>query len=90
MSLAQNFNNTMHERERDALNRYVAELVRLYPSAAGHYRVEPWLGHERTYLVSIAPPQDEDAWIELGESMSIVATDLVVEMGCLFVLTTFD
>lgn len=88
MSLAQNFNNT--ERERDALNRYVAELVRLYPSTAGHYRVEPWLGHERTYLVGIAPPQDEDAWIELGESMSIVATDLVVETGCLFVLTTLD
>ena len=71
----------MHERERDALNRYVAELVRLYLSAAGHYQVEPWLGHERTYLVSIAPPQDEDVWIELGEAMSAVATDLVVEAG---------
>jgi hypothetical protein len=90
MSLAQNFSSTMHERERDALNRYVAELGRLYPSATGYYQVEPWLGHERTYLVSIAPPQDEDVWLELSEAMSAVATDLVVEAGCLFVLTTLD
>lgn len=90
MSLAQNFHSSMNERESDALNRYVMELVRLYPSAAAQYRVEPWLGHERTYLVSIVPPQDEDAWIALGEAMSAVATDLVVGTDCLFVLTTLD
>jgi hypothetical protein len=78
------------EREKDALNRYVAELIRLYPSAAGHYRVEPWCGHEHTYLVSISSPQDEDAWMDLSEAMSAVATDLVVETGCLFVLTTLE
>jgi hypothetical protein len=90
MSLARNFSSTMNERERAALNRYVVELVRLYPSAARHYRVEPWLGHEHPYFVSIIPPQDEDSWIDLGEAMSTVATDLVVEADCLFVLTTFD
>jgi hypothetical protein len=80
----------MNEREREALNRYVAELVRLYPSATGHYRVEPWHGHEQTYLISITPPQDEDSWIDLNEAMSEVATDLVVETDCLFVLTTLE
>ena len=90
MSLAQSLSSGMSERERDALNRYAAELVRLYPSAAEHYRVESWIGHEHTYLVSIAPPQDEDAWMDLSEAMSAVATDLVVETGCLFVLTTLE
>jgi hypothetical protein len=80
----------MSEREREALNRYTTELVRLYPSVAEQYRIEPWLGHEHTYLVSIAPPQDEDAWMNLSEAMSAVATDLVVETGCLFVLTTLE
>lgn len=80
----------MTERESDALNRYVVELVRLYPSAAEHYRVDPWFGHARTYLVSIVPPEDEEAWIALGEAMAAVATNLVVETGCLFVLTTLD
>jgi hypothetical protein len=76
--------------ERDALNRYVVELVRLYPLAAGHYRVGPWLGHKHTYLVSITPPQDEDTWMTIGEAMSAVATDLLVEADCLFVLTTLN
>jgi len=80
----------MNEREREAFNRYVVELVRLYPPAVGHYRVEPWNGHEQTYLVSITPPQDEDAWMDLNESLSRVATDLVVETDCLFVLTTLE
>ena len=78
------------EREKDALNCYVAELIRLYPSAVGHYRAESWLGHEQTYLVSIIPPQDEDAWMNLSEEMAAVATDLVVETDCLFVLTTLE
>lgn len=78
------------EREKDALNRYVAELICFYPSAAGHYRVEPWCGHEQTYLVSIVPPHDEDTWMDLSEAMSAVATDLVVETDCLFVLTTLE
>lgn len=90
MSLAQNFHNSMNERESDALKHYVVELVRLHPSAAEHFRVNPWLRHARTYLVSIAPPEDEEAWIALGEAMAAVATDLVVETGCLFVLTTLD
>jgi hypothetical protein len=90
MSLAQNFESPIPERERDALNRYVVELVRLYPSAAEQYRVDPWLGHARSYLVGIVPPEDEEAWIALGEAMAAVATDLVIETGCLFVLTTLD
>lgn len=90
MALARNLRRGMNEREREAFNRYVAELVRLYPPAAGHCRVEPWYGHEQTYLVSITPPQDEDAWMDLSEAMSGVATDLVVETGCLFVLTTLE
>jgi len=90
MALAQSLRSEMNEREREALNRYVVELVRLYPSAAAHYRVEPWLGHERTYLISISPPQDEEAWMDLSEAMSAVATDLVVETDCLFVLTTLE
>jgi hypothetical protein len=90
MALAQNFSNSMTERESDALNRYVVELVRLYPSAAEQYRVDPWLGHARTYLVSIVPPEDEEAWIALCEAMATVATDLVVETDCLFVLTTLN
>ncbi len=90
MALAQSLRSEMSEREREALNRYVAELIRLYPSAAGHSRVEPWLGHEHTYLISIFPPQDEDAWMNLSEEMSAGATDLVVETGCLFVLTTLE
>ncbi|MBI3797734.1 MAG: hypothetical protein HY268_12305 [Deltaproteobacteria bacterium] len=80
----------MSAKAKEALNRYVAELVYLYPSAAGHYRVEPWLGHEQTYLVSIVLPQDEDVWMDLNEAMSVVATDLVVETDCLFVLTTLE
>lgn len=90
MTLAQSLRSEMSGREREALNRYAAELMRLYPSAAGHYRVEPWLGHEHTYLVSISPPQDEDAWMDLSEAMSALATDLIVETGCLFVLTTLE
>ena len=78
------------ERARDVLDRYLTELMRLYPAAAGRYRVEPWPGHEQTCLISIAPPQDEDAWMDLSEAMSAVATDLVVETGCLFVLTTLE
>lgn len=80
----------MNERERDALNRYVLELGRLHPASAEQYRAASWPGHARTYLVSIVPPNDEDAWIALGEAMAAVATDLVVETGCLFVLTTLD
>lgn len=80
----------MNESAANALNRYVAELVCLYPSASTHSHIEPWLGHARTYLVSIVPPQDEDAWIALNEAMSAVATDLVVETDCLFVLTTLE
>jgi hypothetical protein len=90
MSLAQSLSGGMSQRARDTLDRYIAELVRLYPSAAEHYRVEPWHGHEHTYLVSISPPQDEDTWIDLSEAMSAVATDLVVETDCLFVLTTLE
>lgn len=90
MSLAQNLDSRMNARVRAALDRYVAELGRLYPPAATDYRAEPWLGHERTYLVSIAPPQDEDVWLDLSEAMSAVATDLVVETDCLFVLTTME
>jgi hypothetical protein len=40
--------------------------------------------------VSSRSPQDEDAWMDLSEAMSTVATDLVVETGCLFVLTTLE
>ncbi len=90
MSLAQSLSGEMSQRARDALDRYIAELVRLYPSAAEHCRVEPWHGHEQTYLVNIVPPQDEDAWMDLSEAISVVATDLMVETGCLFVLTTLE
>ena len=90
MSLAQSLSSGMNERGREALDRYIAELVRFYPSAVEHYRAEPWHGHEQTYLVSIVPPQDEDVWIDLSEAMSAVATDLVVETDCLFVLTTLE
>jgi hypothetical protein len=76
--------------ERDALNRYVVELVCLSPSAAGHYRVGPWLGHEHIYLVSSTPPQHEDIWMTTGEATSAGATDLLVEADCLFVLTTLN
>jgi hypothetical protein len=90
MPLARRVNSDMSEKARKALDRYIAELVHLYPPAAGCYRVEPWFGHEQTYLVSIVPPQDEDAWVDLSEAMSTVATDLVVETECLFVLTTLE
>jgi len=80
----------MSEEERGALARYITELVRLYPAAAAHYRVKPWQGHKRTYLVNIEPPQDEDAWMDLSEALSAVATDLVVETDYLFILTTLE
>lgn len=90
MSLAQNLNSQMNTRVKDALDRYVAELGRLYPPAASDCHVEPWLGHEQTYLVSIVPPQDADTWMNLNEAMAAMATDLVVETDCLFVLTTME
>ncbi len=64
--------------------------MRLYPIAVVHYRVEPWLGHEQTYLVSIAPPQDDDAWMDLSEAMFAIETDVVVETDCLFVLMALE
>jgi hypothetical protein len=90
MSLAPSLSNDESARTQNALERYLAELVRLYPPAAAHRRVEPWLGHERSYLVSIDPPPDETAWMELSEALSVIATDLSVETGCLFVLTTLE
>lgn len=90
MSLAQNLNREMTDEERAALRQYVGELVRRYPEVEGEYRIDPWLGHEHTYLVSIVPPQDEEAWLDLSEGMSAVATDLVAQTGCLFVLTTLE
>ena len=80
----------MNTQVSEALVQYLAELVRCYPAAAEHHRVEPWLGHDHTYLISILPPQDEESWIDLNETMAGIATDLVVETGCLFVLTTLE
>ena len=90
MSLAQNLNREMSDEARAALRQYVGELVRRYPEVEGQYHIDPWLGHEHTYLVSITPPQDEEAWLNLSEGMSAVATDLVAQTGCLFVLTTLE
>jgi hypothetical protein len=90
MSLAQNLNPDMSDDARAALRRYVGELVHRYPEVEGQYHIDPWRGHEHTYLVSIVPPQDEEAWLNLSEGMSAVATDLVAQTGCLFVLTTLE
>ena len=90
MSLAQNLNREMSDQECAALTHYVGELVRRYPGIEGQYHIDPWLGHEHTYLVSIKPPQDEEAWLDLSEGMSQVATDLVTQTGCFFVLTTLE
>lgn len=43
----------MRVKVKDVVDRYVAKLVRLYPPAARHCRVEPWYGHEQIYLVGI-------------------------------------
>ncbi len=88
MSLARSLNSELSESARSAFVRYFAELTRFYPAVETSYQVEPWLGHEQTYLVSIVPPQDEEEWADLSESMAVIATDLMVETGCLFVLTT--
>lgn len=80
----------MSEQTRTALDRYLAALTHLCPTATSNYHVEPWLGHEQAYLVSIVPPQPDEAWLDLNEEMAAVATDLVVETGCLFVLTTSE
>jgi len=90
MSLAQSLSSEMSESARSAFARYFAELTRFYPAIGTNYQVEPWLGHEQTYLVSIIPPQDEEEWADLSESMAAIATDLMVETGCLFVLTTLE
>jgi hypothetical protein len=90
MALAQNLSNEMDAGARAAFGRYLTELVRFYPTAGTNYHVEPWLGHEQTYLVGIVPPQDEEEWADLSEAMATIATDLVVETGCLFVLTTLE
>ena len=90
MSLAQNLNREVSDEERAALTQYVRELVRRYPGVEGQYHIDPWHGHEHTYLVISTPPQDEDAWLSLSEGMSQVATDPVAQTGCLFVLTTIE
>jgi hypothetical protein len=89
MALAQNLHREMSNEEQIALRQYMKELVHRYPGVDGQYHVEPWLGHEHTYLVSIRLPHEE-AWLDLSEGMSQVATDLVTQIGCLFVLTTIE
>lgn len=90
MSLARNLNHQMSDEEQGALTQYLGALVRRYPEVEGQYHIDPWLGHGHTYLVSITPPQDEEAWLDLSEGMSQVATDIVAQTGCLFVLTTIE
>ena len=90
MALAQNLHHEMSEQTQTALSHYLAELQREYPPAKKECRVEPWLGEEQSYLVCIHPPQDEERWIALSEAMAVIATELVVETDCLFVLTTID
>jgi hypothetical protein len=90
MSLAHNLSDAFNERARDALHRYLTELVRLYPAAPGRYRVGPWPGYRQIYLVSIDPLQDEDAWITLNEAMAKIATGLVAETDYLFVPTVLE
>lgn len=90
MALAQDLHHEMSEQVQAALNHYLAELQRLYPLAEKHARVDPWLGSEQGYLISIPSLEDEERWIELSEAMSEVATQLVIETDCLFVLTTLE
>ena len=75
MSLVQSLSNEMSEIARSAFDRYFAELTRFYPAVGTNYLVEPWLGHEQTYLVSIVPPHDEEEWASLSEAMATIATD---------------
>ncbi len=55
-----------------------------------HFILATLLTPQHTYLVSIRPLQDEEVWLDLSEGMSQVATDFVVQTGCLFVLTPIE
>ena len=88
MARGMNHPERLPRETRDALAQYLAELEKTYPEGMKKYQVIPWPEYgEGSYLVKIAPPDDEERWMELSERMAEVGTRILVESDQLFILT---
>ena len=77
------------QETRSALADYLTELEKEYPEGARKCQIVPWPEYgEGSYLVKIAPFDDEKRWLELSKRMAEVGTRILVESDQLFILAT--